>query len=364
MRVLSTVLILISLCAAGAAAQQPERFTLSGSDVAIYNLAGAVAVEPGSALTVQVTRGGAAGSRLTVEQDEIDGRETLRVRYPADEVVYGGLQPGSSTELRVREDGTFGDGDYHHDDDDDGHRRHGRHDDRGGRRVRISGSGDGLAAHADLRIQVPAGQEVAVYLAVGKVSVANVDGRLHVDAHSAPVTARGTRGELSVDVGSGTVNVSGAEGVLSVDTGSGTVEVSRFRGTELSVDTGSGEVTATDIQSRELRIDTGSGDIRVSGATAPTVTLETGSGGVTADLRAEVAALVVETGSGDIAVTAPGSLGAELEIETSSGDIETDFPLQVTRHSRDHLVGRIGDGKGRIAIETGSGDVRLLKRAS
>jgi DUF4097 and DUF4098 domain-containing protein YvlB len=50
-----------------------------------------------------------------------------------------------------------------------------------------------------------------------------------------------------------------------------------------------------------------------------------------------------------------------VEIETSSGDIETDFPLQVTRHSRDHLMGRIGDGNGRIAIETGSGEVRLLK---
>jgi hypothetical protein len=353
----------ISLLAGGAAAQQPERFTLAGSDVAIYNLAGAVTVEPGTgSVTVQVTRGGAGAARLTVEHDEIDGRETLRVRYPGDRVVYGGLERGSSTELRVRDDGTFGDGDYHHDDDD--HDRHGRRHDREGRSVRISGAGDGLEAHADLRIQLPAGREAAIYLAVGKVAVANIDGRLHIDAHSAPVTATSTKGELSVDVGSGSVNVSGAEGVLSVDTGSGPVEVSRFRGTDLSVDTGSGEVTATDVQARELTIDTGSGDIRVSGVTAPTVSLETGSGGVTADLRAEIAALTVETGSGNIAVTAPGSLGAELEIETASGDIETDFPLQITRHSRDHLVGRIGDGKGRIAIETGSGDVRLLKRTS
>jgi lia operon protein LiaG len=354
----------ISLLAGGAAAQQPERFTLAGSDVAIYNLAGAVTVEPGTgSVTVQVTRGGAAAGRLTVEHDEIDGRETLRVRYPADRVVYGGLERGSSTELRVRDDGTFGDGDYHYDDDDD-HDRHGRRHDRGGRRVRISGAGDGLEAHADLRIQLPAGRRTAIYLAVGRVSIAHVEGRLYLDAHNAPVTATSTKGELSLDVGSGSVNVSGAEGVLSVDTGSGPVEVSRFRGTALSVDTGSGDVTATEVQARELTIDTGSGDIRVSGVSAPTVSLETGSGGVTADLRAEIAALTVETGSGNIAVTAPGSLGAELEIETASGDIETDFPLQVTRHARDHLVGRIGDGKGRIAIETGSGNIRLLKRAS
>jgi len=348
------------LAAGPAMAQQAERFTLAGSDVAIYNLAGAVTVEPGSgSVTVHVTRGGAGAPSLTIEQDEIDGRETLRVRYPADHVVYGGLDRGSSTQLRVREDGTFGDGDHH-----DDHNRRSRRHEHVGRPVRISGAGDGLQAHADLRIQLPAGRDVAIYLAVGKVSVANIDGRLHVDAHSAPVTATGIKGGLSVDVGSGPVNVSGAEGELSVDTGSGPVEVSRFRGTELSVDTGSGEVTATDIQASEIAIETGSGDIRVSAAAAPRVVLETGSGSVTADFRAEIRSLSVETGSGNIAVTAPGSLGAEVEIETSSGDIETDFPLQVTRHARDHLVGRIGDGKGRITIETGSGDVRLLKRAS
>ena len=69
----------------------------------------------------------------------------------------------------------------------------------------------------------------------------------------------------------------------------------------------------------------------------------------------------METGSGDIAIRAPASLAGEVEIETSSGDIETDFPIQVTRHARDHMVGPIGDGEGRVAIETGSGDVKLLK---
>jgi DUF4097 and DUF4098 domain-containing protein YvlB len=310
---------------------------------------------------VQVTRGGADAAKLTVERGEIEDRQTLRVRYPADQVTYAGLERGSSTELRVREDGTFGDGDLR---DDDREHRHGRHDDDDGRRVRISGAGGGLAAHADLRVQVPAGQQVAIYLAVGRVSVSNVDGRLRVDAHSAPVTATGTKGELMLDVGSGSVTAAEIEGVLVVDTGSGPVEVSRFRGGELTVDTGSGEVTVSEVQASRLVVETGSGDIRLTSTTVPDVALETGSGTITADLRATVAELHAETGSGDISVTAPGTLGAEVEIETASGEIETDYPLQITRHARDHLVGRIGDGKGRIAIETGSGDIRLLKRAS
>jgi DUF4097 and DUF4098 domain-containing protein YvlB len=142
------------------------------------------------------------------------------------------------------------------------------------------------------------------------------------------------------------------------------VEVSTFKGTNLSVDTGSGEVTGTGLQATAISIETGSGDIRLTSLTAPRLSFETGSGSVTADLRGTIRSLSVETGSGDVSITAPASLGAEVEIETASGGVETDFPLQVTRHASDHLVGRIGDGQGRIAIETGSGEVRLLKSSN
>ena len=334
-------------------AQQVERFTLSGDSIAIYNLVGQVTVEPGQgSVSVQLTRGGSGAARLKVAQGEIDDRQTLRVIYPDDRIVYRGPDHESSTQLRVREDGTFGDGD------------HDWHGDSWGRRVRISGAGAGLEAHADLRVQLPPGRQLEMYLAVGKVSLSNVSGRIMVDAHSAPVSATGVRGTLSIDVGSGDVRVSDIEGELSVDTGSGPVEVSKFKGDVLSVDTGSGQVTGTGVQASEISIETGSGDIRLSGLTAPRLSFETGSGGVSADLRGPIRTLDVETGSGDVSITAPASLGAQVEIETSSGGVETDFPLQVTRHASDHLVGQIGDGQGRIAIETGSGEVRLLKSSN
>ncbi len=332
-----------------APAQQGERYTLSGDEVTIYNLAGSLSVVPGAgAVSVDMVRGGADATKLRVERGELDGRETLRVVYPAESIVYSGIERGSSTTLRVRDDGTFGGG-------DDGEHH-------SGRKVRVSGQGDGLRAHADLKVRMPAGYRVSVYLAVGRVSITNVSGELLVDGHSAPVTATGTKGTLALDVGSGPVTVSGAEGSLDVDTGSGTVEVSRFSGGELSIDTGSGGVTGSELQASEIRIDTGSGDIELTAVTSPVLMLETGSGSVGADLHGPLRELAVETGSGDISVRAPASLAAEVEIETASGGIETDFQLQVTRHSHDQVVGQIGAGTGSVAIETGSGDVRLLKR--
>lgn len=331
-------------------AQQVERYTIEGGDVAIYNLAGEVRIEPGSgSVKAEVTRGGADSAKLKVLKGEIDGWETLRLVYPGDRIQYGQLSDGSSTQLRVRDDGTFG-GDRNH--DSEGKER--------GKRITIAGRG-GLDAHADLRLTVPPGKRVAVYLAVGKVSVTNVDGDLWVDAASAPVTTSGTRGELNIDVGSGAVKVTGAGGELSVDTGSGMVAVSGVRGEKVSIDTGSGDVTASDVRSNDLSIETGSGDIEVTGLVAPQVALETGSGSVVADVQGEVWNVNVQTGSGDVSLKLPPTLGAEVDVETSSGDIETDFAVSVTRHARDHLTGRIGDGRGKIAIETGSGGIKLVK---
>jgi lia operon protein LiaG len=336
-------------------AQQVERFILAGDEVGIYNLAGQVRVEPSQRqVVIEMTRGGRDASQLRVERGELDGRETLRVIYPADQIVYSPTGPGgnSSTQLRVHDDGTFGDDE------------HGRHHHERGRRVSIKGSGSGLEAHADLKIRVPKGQRVCVYLAVGAVSVTNVEGELHVDAHSASITATGIRGDMNLDVGSGSVRVTGAEGDLNVDTGSGPVEVARFQGGHLLIDTGSGEVTGSELRSKQLSIDTGSGDIQLTGVSASSLALETGSGSVTADLREDFQSLDVETGSGDVAIKAPPTLSAEIQIETSNGDIESDFPMQLTERSPDHVVGRIGDGRGKLAIETGSGGIRLLKSSN
>ncbi|HEY8197317.1 MAG TPA: DUF4097 family beta strand repeat-containing protein [Gemmatimonadales bacterium] len=347
-------IVILLLSATVLSAQQPERYAMSDDEVAIYNLAGQVRLEPGTGgeVTVRVTRGGAAAAQIKVAQSKKDGVESLRFIYPGNRILYGGTSTGgSSTQLRVRDDGTFGDQDDDHD----------RDKKKEGRSVTIASSGGGLDARANLHIGVPSGRQVSVYLAVGEVSISNVNGTLHIDAASAPVTASNTRGELDIDVGAGPVQVTQARGELSVDTGSGGVTVSDVRGESISIETGSGDVSASNLNSSDLKIDTGSGNIEVTGLKAPQVSLQTGSGSVTADLSGELWNVSVETGSGDVTLKVPPTLAAEVDIETSSGDIETDFEVAVTRHARDHMTGRIGEGGGKIDIESGSGGIKLVK---
>lgn len=358
-----TKTIVALLCLAGPLmAQQPERFALPGGNVAVYNLVGEMRVEPGSGrdVMVEVTRGGSDRERLRIERGRVENREALRVFVPASQIVYPRMGRGSRSNIRVRDDGTFGGGGI-----------------RGGNTVTVTGNGNGVEAFADMRVLVPAGQQITVNQGVGRVQVSNVNGRLGVRTLSAAVNTSGTRGSLDVDVGSGSVKVDGAEGPLNVDTGSGSVEVrgvrgdaeldtgsgsvrlADIRGGRLKVDTGSGSVSGSGVVVSDLDVDVGSGGVQVTDVRAPNARVDTGSGSVRLDLTGEVRNVKVDTGSGGVTLGVPSNTGAQMEIDTGSGGIDVDLPARVTRSRRNHFSGQLGDGRGRIEIDTGSGSVRI-----
>jgi hypothetical protein len=334
--------VAVACAATGLAAQETHR--ISGPEVTVYNLAGhaEIVLGSGSDVVVKVTRGGADASRLEVETGEVGGRETLRIVYPDDQIVYPEMGRGSRTSVNVRDDGTFWDGSR-------------------GDRVEIRGSGRGLEAWADLVVEVPAGKDFALYVAVGDAEARGLQGEIKVHTGSGSVEATDVSGSLSLDTGSGSAHVSNVRGDLTVDTGSGSVTVRDVSGGSVSLDTGSGGVRGGGIEASSLRVDTGSGSIDFDEVSCPDVVLDTGSGGVDLVLLTDVERLDVDTGSGSVTIHAPESLGGEVDIETGSGGIDLDFAVEVRRVRRDHVTGTLGDGRGRIRIDTGSGTVRLLK---
>jgi len=391
--------------------QAVESFELGEGPVAVYNLAGTVEVvaASGSEVRVEVERRGGDGGELRVEVDRIRGREALRVLYPSDRIVYPEAGRSLDMNLRVDDDGTFFDG-------EDGPEGwlFGLFDDD---RVEIRDSGRGLEAWAHLRVLVPAGSDVGTYLAVGESRIEGVDGDVRVETGRGSVRARETRGSLvidtgagsatvagadgdvSVDTGSGSVEVrdvsgdvvidtgsggvelDGAEGAVSIDTGSGSVEVSRVSGASLMVDTGSGSVDGDDLSVGSLDVDTGSGSVRLDRVAARDVLVDTGSGRVSLDILSDTESVVVDTGSGGVSIAFGGDIG-DVDVDTGSGsvtlsvpatagarmvlkdggraDVSPDLPFEVIEDRRGgYLEGRLGDGDGRIHVETGSGHVRV-----
>ncbi len=336
------------------AAPAAGSFSLSGSRVHVYNLAGAVEVVAGSgtAVTVQSTTGGRDAAKLDVQT--LSGSEpSLVFKYPGTKVVYRrGDRPFSSsrTTLDVGADGRFGMGWSKN--------LFGA----GGRKVEIRSDGSGLEAWADLKIAIPRGQKAAVHLGVGAVTVANVDGELLVDCAAAGVTAAGTRGTLRVDTGSGAVDVRDAAGLVSIDTGSGSVAVNDFTGSDLVVDTGSGAVRLAGVRADgRVGVDTGSGRVEIVDVDTPRIGIDTGSGSVLVRLAGSPREVAVDTGSGSVTVEAPPTLDATIHMETGSGGLEVDFPMKSVTRDSDLIRGTIGKGTGRMLLETGSGRIRLVK---
>jgi hypothetical protein len=105
-----------------------------------------------------------------------------------------------------------------------------------------------------------------------------------------------------------------------------------------------------------------SGDVRISTTgfgEASTVSGEIvavlGSGGWSGDLD-------FRTVSGDITLELPARASTEVRVETMSGDIQSDFPLDVERRSmRRRARGTIGEGGRELYLTTLSGDVRLRR---
>jgi DUF4097 and DUF4098 domain-containing protein YvlB len=330
---------------------QSNRETLSGKDVAIYNVAGDVRVESGSGtdVTIEMTRGGRDADRLKVVTGTVRGRNAYRVVYPTgDDIIYSGARASrwGSTDVHLDSDGTWG-----------GSNRGWR-----GNRVRVRSSGRGTEAWADLVIRVPAGKSVAVYLVAGTLSATRVDADLVLDVASARVEATGTRGRLSIDAGSGAVDVRDASGAaLKVDNGSGGITLNNVSSDDCNIDTGSGGVGGTGVQCGLLKVDVGSGGVRLDGVSSGDVDVDAGSGSVRLAMTSAPKRVHLEAGSGSVTLALPPSAGADVSIDTGSGGISSEFAVRATRMDRDELRGTIGDGSGRIRISTGSGSVRLIK---
>lgn len=340
--------VLATSISASVGAQTPERRTL-GNDAAVYNVAGTIRVVAGSGrdIVVDVVRRGRDASRLRVDEGDVRGRPAVRVVYPDDDIVYPALGSRSRVQTRIRSDGTF------HDGDGNGF--------FSGRQITVRSSGSGTEAWADVTVSVPTGQRVAVHLIAGDASVTNVDGDLRLDVDAATVTTTGTRGRLSIDAGSGRVQVANARGAVDIDAGSGSVDLRDVTAETLRIDGGSGELTGANVAARLVDLDMGSGGTRLAKVDTRELKLDSGSGSSDIEFATDVDDVRIDVGSGSVTLRVPPSLGAALDIDSGSGGIESEIPIQITRRERDRLIGSIGDGRGRIVVDGGSGSIRLRK---
>ena len=199
-------------------------------------------------------------------------------------------------------------------------------------------------------VTVPSGTKVSATTWSGSVSVRGVRGDIEAHAQSGDVQVHDAGERLDIETLSGDVIVAGVKGESTINTVSGGITVSGARG-DVTAESVSGDLDLRDVVARQIRTHTTSGDISFLGAI-----LDAG--------RYEFT-----THSGEVTLSLPGDIGAELSVSTFNGGIESDFPI--TLKAGEHGIGAaqakrlsftVGRGTARIIAETFSGDITLKRR--
>jgi hypothetical protein len=197
--------------------------------------------------------------------------------------------------------------------------------------------------------------------------------RVEVDEHSGGITVcvihagtyRRTRGDDD-----GRCNVEGRGGRWNRGHSDDvSVRVRIPAGVRFAGRTVSGEVTADGLTA-DVEASSVSGDVHVS--TRGTVEAQSVSGDVEVSMGRlpRSGTLEFRSVSGSLEITLPSDAGAEIRAETLSGDIQSDFPLEVSGRNRgryhvqvgNRARGTIGNGGPRVELETVSGDIRVRRR--
>ena len=188
--------------------------------------------------------------------------------------------------------------------------------------------------------------------------------RLDVNVVSAPLGIDGMDGgEISVNSVSGRVRVDARTPVLTVDSVSGTVQqIGHAERADLQ--TVSGDILAPELGTG-ADLQTVSGRIQASGGPWHKFNLSTVSGDV--QLSGGVAdhgSIDIDSMSGDVQLQVPANVSAGIHASSFSGDLRSDFG-QVSEHDHgpgSELDAEVGGGRGRIHVETFSGDLRIRKQ--
>jgi DUF4097 and DUF4098 domain-containing protein YvlB len=280
-----------------------------------------------------VTLAAFAGLALGIQQTDttvsISAGTRLRVDNFAGEVV---IRAGAEGRLRVRAN-------------------HASRD-----RVELIRGASTLTVKAEGRRGVP--QSVDFDLAVPPSVAITVSG-VYTD-----VRIEGTTGNVTVETVQGEVAVTGGGGFLKLQSVEGEVVVRGARGRVEATSVNEG-VNLRDVVG-DVKAETVNGDIALLGIDAAAVLATTVNGDITYDGTIKNDGRYgLSTHNGDITVALdPDRTHVTVTVSTFSGEFESSFPVRVQQLSSKHrFTFVLGNGTGRLELESFAGDIRLRRPA-
>jgi Putative adhesin len=217
-----------------------------------------------------------------------------------------------------------------------------------------SGRGVGQKVDILLEVKVPHDVELApIYIRRGNISVIDLDGGVSLRTDDGNISVRrvGSRGGGIVEAttGSGNVDLSNINGDVRIVAISSGITVQCVKG-DVAARVSSGEITVSNID----------GDVELN--------VSSGSASFTGPIHPE-RRYRLKTLSGNVSMDIPDSVGFTAVLSAYSGQLETDFQFSNDSQTppgrtNRRVVGKYGDGSGRVELDSFSGHVRLRKKVA
>lgn len=194
----------------------------------------------------------------------------------------------------------------------------------------------------DYTLYIPAKAAVEATSVSGDVELEAIGGAVRAKSVSGDVTL--TKAAAGAECGSvsGDVKASDIKGGIDAESVSGNVTISRVEGS-IEASSVSGDVDLGDVAGAEtVKAKTVSGDVSFESLTAPT------------------GRYILESHSGDVTINLPKDSSFEMEVETFSGDIDTDFDIKVSgKMSPREIRGTVNKGGALVTAKSFSGSISI-----
>jgi DUF4097 and DUF4098 domain-containing protein YvlB len=197
--------------------------------------------------------------------------------------------------------------------------------------------------HIDFKIQAPRDSTLQITTGGGNVEASGFSHGISGRTGGGNIRAVDVLGDVRLNTHGGNINGGGLNGAISLTTGGGNIEAfGELRGT-VALRTGAGNISAESVAG-EVKAQPGAGDIYIGGRLAGNSQLS--------------------TGSGDVDTIIPADSNLSVQAATYMGHIHDSFGLQpktAQLSGAGMLSGQIGNGSNSLNINTGMGNVSIVK---
>ena len=218
----------------------------------------------------------------------------------------------------------------------------------------------------------------------GSVNCRNITGdNLTVKSSSGSITAEIIKGSAQLTTSYGSITCTDmSDGDIKLKTSSGKIKLSNASFGDCDAHTSYGSIVSDELKGKSIKLHSGSGSIKVTESSADTTNLSTSNGHITCR-QITTNNIIAKSGSGNLNITcsdstpaqivadlvtsygsidfaAPQNFTGQVDLSTSYGSIRTGRPITISGQiSKKKLKGTIGEGNGKLHMQTSSGSINL-----